>query len=279
MNKSLIAVSVLLASMTAVYACEEPEPPVPPVEPPTEPSGHYQPMVGERWQWQLQGTINTSYDADVYDLDLYDTPDEVFTELKDRGISIICYYSAGTYEEWRDDAYRFTAMDKGDGVDGWAGETWVDVRSQNVRDIMEDRLIYAASRGCDAVEPDNVDAYANNPGLDFTQQDQIDYNIWTAETAHSLGLGIGLKNDLDDVEELVSYYDFAVNEQCFQYNECDMLQPFIEQGKPVFNAEYKRKWKRNEEARADLCADANERQFSTLILNLNLNDKVRYTCD
>ena len=36
---------------------------------------------------------------------------------------------------------------------------------------------------------------------------------------------------------LVDDFDFAVNEQCHQYNECESLTPFTEQNKAVFNAE------------------------------------------
>ena len=33
-------------------------------------------------------------------------------------------------------------------------------------------------------------------------------------------------------------YDFAINEQCAQYDECDALTPFIDAGKAVFHVEY-----------------------------------------
>ena len=33
-------------------------------------------------------------------------------------------------------------------------------------------------------------------------------------------------------------FDFAVNEQCFQYHECGTYQPFLAAGKAVLNVEY-----------------------------------------
>ena len=69
-----------------------------------------------------------------------------------------------------------------------------------------------------------------------------------------------------------------MNEQCFQYNECDMLNPFIDAGKPVFNAEYKDKYRTDQDARDELCLDANNMQFSTLILRLALDDSYRESC-
>jgi len=59
-----------------------------------------------------------------------------------------------------------------------------------------------------------------------------------AAEAHAHGLAYGLKNDLDEVPQLVADADFAINEECFQYNECDGLQPFIDAGKAVFQVEY-----------------------------------------
>ena len=40
------------------------------------------------------------------------------------------------------------------------------------------------------------------------------------------------------MEQLVDDFDRALNEQCFQYNECDLLTPFIQAGKAVFGVEY-----------------------------------------
>jgi hypothetical protein len=41
------------------------------------------------------------------------------------------------------------------------------------------------------------------------------------------------------VSQLVSYYDFAVNEECVTFNECNLLNPFVAAGKAVFGAMYK----------------------------------------
>ena len=69
-------------------------------------------------------------------------------------------------------------------------------------------------------------------------RDQLNYNIWLANQAHARGLSIGLKNDLDQVKDLVPYFDWALNEECFQYDECELLLPFVEAGKAVFGVEY-----------------------------------------
>jgi hypothetical protein len=64
--------------------------------------------------------------------------------------------------------------------------------------------------------------------------DQLTFNTWIASEAHERRLSVGLKNDLDQVEELYPYFDWALNEQCFECNECNRLLPFVEAGKAVF---------------------------------------------
>lgn len=240
----------------------------------------WKPAVSDTWQWQLTGRINTGYDVAIYDLDLFDTPDQTLAELRAKGRRIICYFSAGSSENWRDDFKEFARADMGRPLDGWAGERWLDTRSQNVRRVMAARLDLAATRGCDGVEPDNMDAYANKNGLGLTAADQLDYNRFLATEAHRRGLAVGLKNDLDQVAALVDSFDFAVNEQCAQYRECDRLRPFTAASKPVFNAEYQAKYRNNTKgARDTLCVASRAAGLRTLVLPLKLNDKYRYSCD
>jgi hypothetical protein len=51
-------------------------------------------------------------------------------------------------------------------------------------------------------------------------------------------MAVGLKNDINQTQDLVGSVDFAVSEQCFQYGECQYFKVFITSGKPVFEAEY-----------------------------------------
>ncbi len=57
---------------------------------------------------------------------------------------------------------------------GWAGEYWLDIRQIDLLGpIMEARLDIAAAKGCDAVDPDNVDGYTNDTGFNLTCADQL----------------------------------------------------------------------------------------------------------
>ena len=58
-------------------------------------------------------------------------------------------------------------------------------------------------------------------------------------------------------------FDFAINEQCFQYQECEVLLPFIDQNKAVLGAEY-------EIGTEEFCKEANRLTFSWLKMGYEL---------
>jgi hypothetical protein len=238
----------------------------------------YRPSILVTWQWQLQGNINTSYSVEMYDIDLFDSPLTTIQELQSAGKKVICYFSAGSYEDFREDKDKFQPEELGNKLDAWSDESWLDIRSKNVHSIMLERLDLSKQKGCDGVEPDNMDGYINDSGFNLTASDQIAYNRFIANEAHKRGLSVGLKNDLDQINELVDYYDFSLNEQCFEHNECYAVAPFINKEKPVLNVEYLNKYVTNEAERNILCQESLSRQFSTLILPLALDDEFRYSC-
>lgn len=221
------------------------------------------PPPGTTWQWQLTGTIDESFDVAVYDIDGFDTSASTVASLRGAGRKTICYFSAGSWEDWRHDAAAFPAAVKGNS-NGWPGEKWLDIRNLAVLGpIMEARLDMCAAKGFDAVEPDNIDGYTNATGFPLTSAHQLAYNRFLADAAHARGLSIGLKNDLDQVDALEPWFDFAINEQCFQYGECDLLVPFIAAGKAVFEVEYSL-------AVGSFCPRANALGFSSMRKPLDL---------
>ncbi len=197
------------------------------------------PIPGLSWQWQLQDDFDDSIKARVYDLDLFDTPAETIATLKATGHRVICYFNAGAWENWRDDASDFSEAVKGNALSGYADEKWLDIRDiEALKTVMQARLDLAVNKECDAVEPDNIDGYTNNTGFALTANDQIHYNLWLSNQANARGLSIGLKNDVGQISTLEPFFDWALNEQCLEFNECDTLQPFIAANKAVFGVEY-----------------------------------------
>lgn len=232
----LVAALLLLTACTAEPPDDGEDEPYPwPEQAPGEP---WRPPPGVGWQWQLTGKLDTSVKAPVYDVDGFTTTKEQVAALKKAGRKTICYLSTGAWEDFRPDADAFPKTMIGRG-NGWEGERWLDIRRlTELEPLMAERLDMCRDKGFDAVEPDNMDGYRNTSGFPLTAEDQLRYNRLIAKLAHDRGLAVGLKNDLDQIPQLVGDFDFAVNEQCAQYRECEKLTPFIAAGKAVFHVEY-----------------------------------------
>ena len=197
------------------------------------------PAPGVQWQWQLAGTPTIEPGVDVYGMDGHESPETAVRELRNQGKRTICYLSAGTVETWRPDAHRFPEEVVGKPMEEWDDEHWLDVRRLDVLlPIMAARMDECTDKGFDAVEPDNVDGYVNDTGFPLSAEDQLRYNRAVARLAHKRGLSVALKNDVDQIAELEPDFDFAINEECFAYDECEAYEPFTAAGKVVFNVEY-----------------------------------------
>ena len=84
-----------------------------------------------------------------------------------------------------------------------------------------------------------------------------------------------MKNAVELARDLVGSVDFAVNEECFEYDECDALEVFVSAGKPVFQVEYS-EGSLDQKAN-QVCPQAKAAGFETLIKRLDL-DAGRYSC-
>lgn len=193
------------------------------------------------------------------------------------GAKAICYLSAGTDEPFRPDHQQYVDFDAacggclfGNPVGGFQEEHWLDINDdQGQRTFILGRVAARLDRcradGFDAVEFDNVEAYANNTGLPISESTQLVFNATLANMAHARGLTAALKNDLGQIGELLPYFDMAVNEQCEQFDECDALHPFVLAGKAVFQVEY-------ELQASNLCPPANAGNRNASVKTVDLFD-------
>ena len=218
----------------------------------------WRPKPSVSWQWQLQGSVDTTVRARVFNIDGFDNTRRVLRRLHRQGGRVVCYISAGSWERWRSDASNFPKRVLGKPLEGWAGERWLDVRKREVlRPLMRERVAMCARKGFDGVEFDNVDGFANASGFPLDNVDQRRFNKMLAALAHDAGLSAGLKNDLGQVKRLEPFFDFAINEECFHYRECGRLKPFVDAGKAVFHVEY-------EVARSKFCERTTKLGFSSM---------------
>jgi hypothetical protein len=255
----------------------------------------WKPALNARWQYQLQGvaayastgginvgisavpyTGGTAVSPTVFDIDLYVDPavagnsstinTAAVNAIHAAGGRALCYMSAGSWENWRPDAGAFPSSVLG-AKNGWAGERWLDIRQTSILlPIMEARVQKCVQGGFDGVEWDNVDGYSNRTGFPLTAADQLNYDSQLANLAHKYGLTVALKNDVEQLVDLAPYFDYAVNEQCQQYSECDGYTTyFTGAGKAVFQVEYKLKTSR-------FCPQANSVNRNAILTTYDLYD-------
>ncbi len=328
----------LAPSATAASAVRVAAPPALPAPVPcnTSAGSCWDPPLVSRWQYQLQGSINSSGQCiypstgfintnitgtsfatgqlvapSVFDIDIYQdgkcyTPNNyavlntaAVNALHGLGDRVIGYLDAGTAETWRPDYPQYQSFNTSCGgclfgkpVSGFRDEFWLNINTdvsgtnpntgqtqtaqQFILDELSARLDKARSAGVDAIEFDNVDGYQNKTGLTITAATQEQFDSAIANLAHGKGFTVGLKNDLGQANDLQPYFDFAVNEQCWQYRECNYPPPGLQAwpttiGKAVFNVEYKL-------ATSKFCpqADSSSYNFNSILKDANLYD-VPYT--
>lgn len=229
------------------------------VEPTATPgeTSRWIPSPGVHWQWVLDHPLQLDDPADmgtdrkasdgspadrptVFDIDGFANDAATIAELHRQGAHVICYVEVGGWEDHRADSATFPAAAIGNPVDGYPDERYLDIRSPDVVRLILDRIEMCAAKGFDAVEPDLDDTYTANTGFPLTQRDQVAFNSAVAAHAHALGMSIALKNGdeqpfTDVMEPIV---DFAIVEQCFEFDSCDAYAAFAQAGKAVLEVEY-----------------------------------------
>ena len=204
----------------------------------------------------------------VYDIDGEGAAAADVQAIHAAGAKAVCYVDVGTLEQGRSDYKDFPASVVGPGVAGWPGENWLLVTAANqsvILPLMKARLTnWCQGKGFDAVEPDNLDAWTNIKGV--TETDNVAYDLAVAGLAHGLSLSVGLKNTFSDASaasetSLLSTFDWALVEQCYEYSECTPYAQFISAGKAVWDVEYNA---------APNCAEADTAHLNAQLRDLDL---------
>jgi hypothetical protein len=261
--RRLLALIALAAALVAVSGGSAASGPTPCTGP------CWKPPLRLHWNYVLSTAPNLGIVAGMYGIDGFDTPKTTVDQIHSLGRHAVCYIDAGTWENWRPDASKFPAVVLGN-TNGWPGERWLDIRRLDVLGpILKQRMAMCRDKGFDGIDFDNVDGYTNNTGFPLTYRDQLAFNRWLANRAHERGLSVALKNDLGQIPDLLAYFDYAVDEQCFQYDECDLLTPFVAAGKAVFEVEYNLK-------PAAFCPKAEALGFNSIKKRLDLGNRVTF---
>jgi hypothetical protein len=239
------------------------------------------PKPGVQWQWQLSSTptaaqLATAYAAGAraFDIDGDAASAATVTAIHALGsdVGAVCYIDVGGWEDYRSDAANFPESVKGSPVDGWPSEKWLDVRQLAVlTPLMQARVQMCASKGFDAVEPDLLDGFSNDTGFPITAAEQITYNTMIAGLVHAAGMTVAQKGDVDQAAELEPVFDWTLNEQCGQYDECGALSAYTAAGKAIWIVEYS--------GFPDVCAiDYPVAGAAAMYKSLDLTDDPRSPC-
>lgn len=210
---------------------------------------------------------------------------------------MIGYIDAGGGESFRPDFPQYQSFNSSCGgclfgkpISGFRNEFWLNINNnvfghdpndpagttESAQEfILEEvaaRLARVKADGFDGVEFDVVDSWENNTGLRISADTQLQFNTQLANMAHQQGLSAALKNDVEQVPNLLPYFDFAINEQCQQYRECATLQPFLNAGDAVYQVEYKL-------STGKFCPQANQANRSAILKTFDLFDTPWTPCN
>ncbi|MEU2421951.1 endo alpha-1,4 polygalactosaminidase [Streptomyces sp. NPDC007851] len=160
------------------------------------------------------------------------------------------------------------------------GEAMLDISTPGKRariaKKVDDWIDSCAGKGFDAVEPDNYDSYTRAPRGLLTAADAEAFQTLLARHAHARHLAIAQKNTLELAKDRKRVgLDFAVVEECGQYDECGSYVDAF--GDHVIVVEY------TEKGMAKACAGWGDR-ISVVRRDLDVvpaghDGYVRETCD
>ena len=276
MKRTFVAAAVLVGSLAASGSAVA----APPLPAPAPCSGCWRPGLVTSWQWQLQGTIDQSVDAQMYDVDLFDAPASTVAALHAKGGRVVCYVSAGLVRglaPGRRHVPRGAARQRRRRLGGRALARRAQCSGDALGADHAPRLDLCSSKGFDAVEFDNVDGYTNGPGFPITAADQLYYNAWLANEAHQRGLSVGAQErHRADPRRCCRTSTSRSTSSASSTASARRREPATattsssRAGKAVFGVEYRRET-------STFCSKANALNFNWLKKRVSLN-KTRTAC-
>ena len=270
MKPFAVAASIAALALAACGGGATPTPGSIPAPDTVAASSRWIPTTAESYQIQYDGKLDLSVDADIYDLDMFDTKPSVVAKLHAMNRKVMCYVDVGTWEDWRPDAGNCPTSVLGHKAGHWKGERWLDVRQTSILEpLMKHRLQLCKQKGFDGVDPDNLDGYQNNTGFPITYDEQVTYDSWVAKEAHALGLTADQKGDNGQVKDLVKVYDFAVVEQCFKQGWCKQFTVYTNQNRLVVDVEYTNQLKESRFLK-QTCASDSQYDVTPILKRLQL---------
>lgn len=234
------------------------------------PDAIWRPAADATFQLQLTGKLDTSVNAEVYIIDL-DSPAADFTALRKAGRRIVCHFSAGTVETFREDAADIPETAWGPTLEAYPDERWLDVTFAGVREVMGARLERAVEHGCSAVLPENLSVHLVDSGFATTPASAIAYSRFLATQAAARGLGAMLSADAM-IDALAAEYTMGLAFNCLSEDACGRWAPLRKAGKAVMGVEVG-----DADSAEAVCASARAQGLNTIVKHANF-DAFRIAC-
>ena len=193
--------------------------------------------AGMSLQYQITGELDTSVDAQLFVVDLFDASERDVRALRAAGRVVVAYVSVGSFEPWRADAATFPKSGVGDSLAGYPDESWLDIRDPEVRAVIAARFDRARDKGFDGVFASTLGGYKQQSGFALTRTDELDYARFLSDAAKQRGLSAGLSGDFELGDDVADLFDWALAIDCIGRGYCNELAAFMAQGKPVFDME------------------------------------------
>lgn len=196
------------------------------------------------------------------------------TDVPEDGLWSACYVNGfqtqpADRQQWLDEHPDLVLRDDaGEPVidPGWPDELLLDTSTPDgvaeLADLVGAQVRQCADRGFDAVELDNLDSWTRSDGR-LDEDGAVDLASRLVAVAHDSGLAAGQKNApvLGSRGRDEAGFDFAVAEECGQYDECAAYTDVY--GAAVLDVEYEA------EGFAAACADP-DRPASTVLRDRDL---------
>ena len=200
---------------------------------------NWRPTGADRLYVQFSGDLDVPPWATMVEIDGLDSDASEVTRIHAGGRRAVCYLSAGSAEQYREDLTGLPTSVLGRPLVGWPDERWLDIRQLDVLlPWIQTRVQRCADKEFDAVEFDNVDAYAHRTGFPITREQQYAYLNALSQMARASGLSPGLKNAPELAPMVRHAFDWVLLEECVQYRFCGRYAAFVRTGAPVFDLEY-----------------------------------------
>jgi len=158
------------------------------------------------------------------------------------GLYNICYLNGFQSQPGEADASDGLLLEDAEGPvadPGWPDEYLFDTSTEANRSAIAERvnkaILECAYKGFDAVEFDNLDSYSRSDGA-LTAEDNLALAALYIADAHAAGLAAAQKNSVEIARQgAAAGFDFAVTEECGQYEEC---ADYLEVYRVVLDIEY-----------------------------------------